>query len=83
MIQFTAETKCSGINLSDGAERIVAGSFRYSLPGGVFRYHSRAGRPLLFFPSGCLKNSPMFRSAASPAAPLLKKNVEFPEEQHS
>ena len=31
------------------SERIVAGSFHYSLPGGVFRYHSRAVRPLLFF----------------------------------
>ncbi len=51
------------------------GAFSVTIPG-------RCG-PFYFFPSGCLKNSPMFRSAASSAAPLLKKNVEFPEEQHS
>lgn len=51
------------------------GAFSVTIPG--------RGGPFYFFPSGCLKNSPMFRSAASPAAPLLKKNVEFPEEQHS
>ena len=51
------------------------GAFSVTIPG--------RGGPVYFFTSGCMKKSPMFRSAASPAAPLLKKNVEFPEEQHS